>query len=157
MTDTPKRPARLERHEIVSLGFFAIGPHIEKLYDYIDYLEGRSGTPVRELPNRSTFESLDAYIEELERGYQEGQQFYCDGPLPAGYEIHMVVSSTEEPVPAGMKLRTPTKARAQRIDKTWTGPWRKSGQGGLIVGDAWKHVTGAKNVEVDEAGGHRDG
>lgn len=67
-------------------------------------------------------------------------EFYYSGALPEGYEIYMMVTPPEE------------KVRAQRIDLKWRGPWRIRDQGGLIVGDAWKHVTNAKNAEIDEAG-----
>ncbi len=80
-------------------------------------------------------------------------EFQHEGPLPEGYEIYMVTEATEEPVPLGTRPRTQTKARARKIDKTWHGPWHKSGAGGLVVGDAWIHVTGAEQAPgTDETG-----
>lgn len=70
-----------------------------------------------------------------------------DGPFPEGYEIWV---ESENPTP----FVENTRSRAQKIDATWSGPWRTPGQGGLIVADAWIHATGAVSVPiVDEAGG----
>lgn len=76
-------------------------------------------------------------------------EFYHDGALPEGYEIHVLYrADTSRPE----KPPVPDKAQAQRIDGKWRGPWREPGQGGLVVGDAWKHVTNAKDARIDEAG-----
>ena len=73
----------------------------------------------------------------------QGTGLRYSGPLPDGYEFHVVTAE---------RGYVSLKTRARRTDGTWNGPWRQQKQGGLVVGDAWKHATGATDADVDEAG-----
>ena len=76
-------------------------------------------------------------------------EFFYVGPMPEGYEFY-VVHKADSAHPE--KAPVPDKMRGQRMDEKWKGPWRQPNQGALVVADTWKHVTKAKDAEVDEAG-----
>lgn len=73
--------------------------------------------------------------------------FVADGLLPQGYLVFQQLHYNPE------EDLHDSRARAEMMDGSWVGPWRSSGQQGLLVADAWKHVTKAIDADVDEAGG----
>ncbi len=147
----PTRPPKLTHERIAAKGMFAIGPHVMALDEYIDHLEAE-GSIVQACLAGHLGLPLDTSMDDLltalrgnprPKRVEPPTKFYYMGCLPDGYEMHVVYETQTE---------HPDRIRATRMDEAWVGPWRKHGQAGLVTGDAWKHVTQAKNAEIDEAG-----
>jgi hypothetical protein len=67
-------------------------------------------------------------LSDLEE--EDEPKFFHNGPLPEGYEIH----SNDE------------TAQAVLLGNKWRGPMRSKSQWGYVIADAWKHVTGSKEM-----------